>query len=229
MAQEVRSEVVRATGLHKEFRMGDTTVHALRGVDLTVGQGEFVAILGSSGSGKSTLLGLVGGLDTPTSGRVEIGGVDIIHMGENQLADIRNQKIGFVFQFFNLIPTLTAVENVELPVQFSKNGQYHARRRAEELLSLVGLSDRLKHRPGQLSGGEQQRVAIARALANGPDLLLADEPTGNLDTATGEAVLQALLDVRRETGTTLIVITHDPGVAGLADRVLTMQDGSIVP
>ena len=186
MAQEVRSEVVRATGLHKEFRMGDTTVHALRGVDIT-------------------------------------------HMGENQLADIRNQKIGFVFQFFNLIPTLTAVENVELPVQFSKNGQYHARRRAEELLSLVGLSDRLKHRPGQLSDGEQQRVAIARALANGPDLLLADEPTGNLDTATGEAVLQALLDVRRETGTTLIVITHDPGVAGLADRVLTMQDGSIVP
>ena len=220
---------MRATGLHKEFRMGDTTVHALRGVDLTVGQGEFVAILGSSGSGKSTLLGLVGGLGTPTSGRVEIGGVDITHMGENQLADIRNQKIGFVFQFFNLIPTLTAVENVELPVQFSKNGQYHARRRAGELLSLVGLSDRLKHRPGQLSGGEQQRVAIARALANGPDLLLADEPIGNLDTATGEAVLQALLDVRRETGTTLIVITHDPGVAGLADRVLTMQDGSIVP
>ena len=202
--------------------MGSATVHALRGVDLTVEQGELVAILGPSGSGKSTLLGLLGGLDTPSSGRVEIGGVDITHMSENRLADIRNRKIGFVFQFFNPIPTLTALENVELSIQFSRNGRRSPRRRAEELLSLVGLEDRLKHRPGQLSGGEQQRVAIARALANAPDLILADEPTGNLDTATGQTILQALLDVRRETGTTLIIVTHDTRAAILADRVLTM-------
>lgn len=229
MEQETKRVVVRATGLEKHFPMGTATVYALQGVDLTVEQGELVAILGPSGSGKSTLLGLLGGLDTPSSGRVEIGGVDITHMSENRLADIRNRKIGFVFQFFNLIPTLTALENVELPIQFSRNGRYSPRLRAEELLSLVGLGDRLKHRPGQLSGGEQQRVAIARALANAPDLILADEPTGNLDTATGQTVLQALLDVRRETGTTLIIITHDTRVAGLADRVLTMQDGAFVP
>ena len=229
MEQETKRVVVRATGLGKHFLMGNATVYALQGVDLTVEQGELVAILGPSGSGKSTLLGLLGGLDTPSSGRVEIGGVDITHMSENRLADIRNRKIGFVFQFFNLIPTLTALENVELPIQFSRNGKYCPRRRAEELLSLVGLSDRLKHRPGQLSGGEQQRVAIARALANAPDLILADEPTGNLDTATGQTVLQALLDVRRETATTLIIVTHDTQVAALADRVLTMQDGAFVP
>ena len=229
MERETKGEVVRATGLGKHFLMGNATVYALQGVDLTVNEGELVAILGPSGSGKSTLLGLLGGLDTPSSGRVEIGGVDITHMSENRLADIRNRKIGFVFQFFNLIPTLTALENVELPIQFSRNGKYNPRWRAKELLSLVGLSNRLKHRPGQLSGGEQQRVAIARALANEPDLILADEPTGNLDTATGQTVLQALLDVRRETGTTLIIVTHDTRVAGLADRVLTMQDGTFVP
>ena len=229
MGQETKRVVVRATSLEKHFLMGNSTVYALRGVDLAVEQGELVAILGPSGSGKSTLLGLLGGLDTPSSGQVEIGGVDITHMSENRLAAIRNGKIGFVFQFFNLIPTLTALENVELPIQFSNNGRYSPRRRAEELLSLVGLGDRLKHRPGQLSGGEQQRVAIARALANAPDLILADEPTGNLDTATGQTVLQALLDVRRETGTTLIIVTHDTHVATLADRVLTMQDGACVP
>lgn len=210
MEQEVKRVVVRATGLEKHFLMGSTTVYALGGVDITVEQGELIAILGPSGSGKSTLLGLLGGLDTPSSGRVDIGGVDITHMSENRLADIRNRKIGFVFQF-------------------SRNGKYSARRRAEELLSLVGLGDRLKHRPSQLSGGEQQRVAIARALANAPDLILADEPTGNLDTATGQTVLQALLDVRSETGTTLIIVTHDTRVAALADRVLTMQDGTFVP
>ena len=229
MEQEVKRVVVRATGLEKHFLMGSTTVYALGGVDITVEQGELIAILGPSGSGKSTLLGLLGGLDTPSSGRVDIGGVDITHMSENRLADIRNRKIGFVFQFFNLIPTLTALENVELPIQFSRNGKYSARRRAEELLSLVGLGNRLKHRPSQLSGGEQQRVAIALALANAPDLILADEPTGNLDTATGQTVLQALLDVRSETGTTLIIVTHDTRVAALADRVLTMQDGTFVP
>ena len=178
MTQETRPVVVRATDLHKEFRMGDTTVRAVGGVDLEVERGEMIAILGASGSGKSTLLGLLGGLDTPTSGRVEVAGEDITSMSENQLADIRNAKIGFVFQFFNLIQTLNAVENVELPIQFSGNGKYNSRQRSEELLTLVGLGDRLKHRPTQLSGGEQQRVAIARAMANSPDLILADEPTG---------------------------------------------------
>ena len=227
MEQEARRVVVRATGLEKRFVMGDSTVYALSGVDLTVEQGELIAILGPSGSGKSTLLGLLGGLDAPSSGRVEVGGVDITHMSENHLADIRNRKIGFVFQFFNLIPTLTALENVELPIQFSRNSN-SPHRRAEELLTLVGLAHRIKHRPGQLSGGEQQRVAIARALANAPDLILADEPTGNLDTATGEMVMQTLLDVRRETGTTLIIVTHDEQIAGLADRILTMRDGAFV-
>ena len=156
MAQGIQ-EAVRGTGLTKQFLMGNSVVDALRGVDIGVQQGEMVAILGPSGSGKSTLLGLLGGLDTPTSGRVEGGGVDITHMKENQLADIRNSKIGFVFQFFNLIPTLTSLENVELPMQFSRDGRQSPRRRAEELLAMVGLSDRLKHRPGQLSGGEQQR------------------------------------------------------------------------
>ncbi len=228
MKERANRVVVRATCLRKDFIMGDTTVHALDGVDLTVEQGELLAILGSSGSGKSTLLGILGGLDNPSAGRVEIGGVDITSMSENQLAEIRNTKIGFVFQFFNLIPTLTALENVELPIQFTRNSGFSPRPRAQELLKLVGLEDRFRHRPGQLSGGEQQRVAIARAMANAPDLILADEPTGNLDTATGQTVLQILLDVRRETGTTLIIVTHDSRVAEMADRVLTMRDGVFI-
>ena len=218
---------IRATGLQKRFDLGETPVYALRGVDLTIQRGELIAILGTSGSGKSTLLGLLGGLDTPTAGRVEIGGVDITNMGENQLAEIRNRRIGFVFQFFNLIPTLTALENVELPIQFSSNGG-PAHPRATELLELVGLGDRMRHRPGQLSGGQQQRVALARALANEPDVILADEPTGNLDTTTGDSVMQTLFDVRAKTGTTLVIVTHDPAIAARADRVLTMQDGEFV-
>ncbi len=225
MAYENRPTVVRATDLTKEFQMGDETVNAVAGVNMTVEKGEMIAILGASGSGKSTLLGLLGGLDNPSSGRVEIGGVDITSMGEGRLAEVRNEKIGFVFQFFNLIQTLTAVENVELPMQFSNNGRSGSRSRAEELLDLVGLGHRHRHRPTQLSGGEQQRVAIARALANSPDLILADEPTGNLDSGIGQAVLEALLDARAQTGTTLVLVTHDIEVAGLADRVLTMRDG----
>ena len=228
MTEQPGRVVLRATDLKKDFRMGDATVSAVDGVSLSVNEGELVAILGASGSGKSTLLGLLGGLDNPTSGRVEVGGVDITSMGEGELAEIRNEKIGFVFQFFNLIQTLTAVENVELPIQFSRNGRSHSRKRAEDLLRLVGLDHRLDHRPGQLSGGEQQRVAIARALANGPDLILADEPTGNLDSGIGQAVLQALLDARTETGTTLVLVTHDSDVAALADRSVTMKDGVLV-
>ena len=228
MASDTSEVMLRATMLEKHFQMGDTVVHALRGVDIAVTKGEIVAILGASGSGKSTLLGILGGLDAPSAGRVEIAGVDITKMNENELAEIRNKKIGFVFQFFNLISTLTALENVELPVQFSTGGQFASRKRAEELLALVGLQERLRHRPAQLSGGEQQRVAIARAMANAPDVILADEPTGNLDTATGESVMNILFDARRETGATLVLVTHDAQVAARANRTLTMQDGLLV-
>ena len=228
MAGDVAEVMLRATMLEKHFQMGDTVVHALRGIDIAITKGEIVAILGASGSGKSTRLGILGGLDAPSAGRVEIAGVDITKMSENGLAEIRNKKIGFVFQFFNLISTLTALENVELPIQFSTGGQFSSRKRAEELLELVGLKERLRHRPGQLSGGEQQRVAIARAMANAPDVILADEPTGNLDTATGESVMSILFDARRETGATLVLVTHDAQVAARANRTLTMQDGLLV-
>ena len=220
--------VVRATDVTKEFQMGAVTVHVLQGVSLAVEPGEMVAIVGPSGSGKSTLLGLIGGLDTPTSGRVEIDGLDISAMGENQLAGIRNEKIGFVFQAYNLIPTLTALENVALPAQFARRRRGKPLGRATELLDLLGLGDRLGHRPAELSGGQQQRVAIARALVNRPALLLADEPTGNLDSAAGEQVLTALQRARRETGTTLVLVTHDPAVAELAERTVRLEDGRIV-
>lgn len=221
--------VVRTTEVTKEFHTGKVVVHALRGVSLEIEAGEVVAIVGPSGSGKSTLLGLLGGLDTPTAGRVEVDGVDITNMGENQLADIRSAKIGFVFQTFNLIPTLTALENVALPAQFARGrNKVRPTRRARELLTALGLGDRLKHRPAELSGGEQQRVAIARAMVNRPALILVDEPTGNLDSASGERVLEALEQARSETGTTLVLVTHDPSVASHAGRTLRLQDGQIV-
>ncbi len=221
--------VVRATEIAKEFRTGKVVVHALRGVSLEIEAGEMVAIVGPSGSGKSTLLGLLGGLDTPTSGRVEVDSLDITDMNENQLADVRSAKIGFVFQTFNLIPTLTALENVALPAQFARSrSKVKPTRRARELLTMLGLGDRLKHWPAELSVGEQQRVALARAMVNQPVLILADEPTGNLDSASGERVLEALEQMRRETGTTLVVVTHDPSVAARADRVLQLHDGQIV-
>jgi putative ABC transport system ATP-binding protein len=221
--------VVRATEITKEFRAGKVVVHALRGISLGIEASEMVAIVGPSGSGKSTLLGLLGGLDTPTSGRVEVDSLDITDMNERQLSDVRSAKIGFVFQTFNLIPTLTALENVALPAQFARSrSKVKPMRRARELLTMVGLSDRLKHRPAELSGGEQQRVALARAMVNQPVLILADEPTGNLDSASGERVLEALEQMRRETGTTLVVVTHDPSVAARADRVLQLHDGQIV-
>jgi putative ABC transport system ATP-binding protein len=174
------------------------------------------------------LLGLIGGLDRPTAGRIEIDGIDITYMGEGRLTEVRNEKIGFVFQFFNLIPTLTALENVALPILFARQPKYHPEKRARELLELLGLGDRLHHRPMELSGGQQQRVAIARALANNPPLLLADEPTGNLDSEAAAVVLQALRDVWRETGTTVVLVTHDPELAGKMDRQVTLIDGRIV-
>ncbi|MCE7948541.1 MAG: ABC transporter ATP-binding protein [Chloroflexi bacterium CFX4] len=223
-----RVPVLRTANVTKDLPLGAETVHILRGISLEIYKGERVGIIGPSGSGKTTLLGLMGGLDTPTSGSIEIDGIDISRLSESRLTEVRNEKIGFVFQFFNLVPTLTALENVALPIEFARKPQFNPRRRAAELLDLLGLKDRLHHRPNQLSGGQQQRVAIARALANNPPLLLADEPTGNLDTESGKVVLKALQDVQRETGTTVIVVTHDPRIANQMDRVLTLLDGQLV-
>lgn len=220
--------VIRTQDLKKELRLGKIKIHALRGVDMEIQSGEMVGIVGPSGSGKSTLLGIMGGLDTPTSGIIEIDGIDISRMSEDRLTEVRNAKIGFIFQFFNLIPTLTAVENVALPIQFATRPNFNPNKRAKELLDMLGLKDRLKHRPSELSGGQQQRVAIARALANNPPILLADEPTGNLDTESGEVVLNALHTIREEQGTTIVLVTHDPDLAGKMDRVLTLIDGEIV-
>lgn len=222
------SAVVHTVDLRKDLTVGEVTVRAVRGVSLTVERGEFLSIIGPSGSGKSTLLGMLGGLDMPTSGSLFIDGVDITDLDERALTHIRNEKIGFVFQFFNLIPTLSARENVALPIQFARKKNFNPTRRAKELLDLLKLGDRLDHRPNQLSGGQQQRVALARALANNPPLLLCDEPTGNLDSASSGVVMQALRDVQREMETTIIIVTHDMTVASHADRVVTLVDGRIL-
>ncbi len=223
-----QTAVLRTRELVKDLPLGSETVHILRGISLDIYKGERVGIVGPSGSGKSTLLGLMGGLDTPSGGMIEIDGLDITHLSERKLTEVRNEKIGFVFQFFNLIPTLTALENVALPIEFARHPKFAARKRAKELLELLGMSDRINHRPSQLSGGQQQRVAIARALANNPPLLLADEPTGNLDTEAGRLVLKTLQDIQQETGTTVVVVTHDPTIAGAMQRVLTLVDGQLV-
>ncbi len=219
--------VVRTEDLRKDLKMGEVTVRAVRGVSLEVMAGEFLGIIGPSGSGKSTLLGLIGGLDTPTSGRVYIDGEDITDLSERALTRVRNEKIGFVFQFFNLVPTLTALENVALPVQFARNRQFNPTRRAQELLEMLGLGDRMKHRPSQLSGGQQQRVALARALANNPPLLLCDEPTGNLDSESSDVVMRALRTVQEQMNTTVILVTHNMDVAAQMDRLITLVDGHI--
>jgi putative ABC transport system ATP-binding protein len=220
--------VIATHQLMKRYKLGaQHHVEALRGIDLEIHAGEMVSIIGPSGSGKSTLLSIMGGLDTPTSGTIHIDGVDISRMNENQLTEIRNEKIGFIFQFFNLIPTLTAQENVALPIQFARKTSFNPDKRARELLTTLGLADRLNHRPTELSGGQQQRVAIARALANNPPLILADEPTGNLDTASGEIVLETLQEIRRDFGTTIVIVTHDTELAKMADRTLHLVDGQL--
>jgi putative ABC transport system ATP-binding protein len=219
------SYVLGTESLTKDLHVGEVTVHALRGVTLNVERGEFLGIIGPSGSGKSTLLGLIGGLDSPTSGSVYIDGTDITHLNERALTRVRNEKIGFVFQFFNLIPTLTALENVTLPIQFASKRKFDADKRAKELLDLLGIADRAHHRPAQLSGGQQQRVAIARALANAPALLLCDEPTGSLDTESSATVMKALRDVQQSMNTTVIIVTHSMDVASQLDRLVTLVDG----
>ncbi len=220
--------VIRASNIRRNLKLGSHIVHALRGVDLEIHANEMVGIIGPSGSGKSTLLGIIGGLDSPSEGKIEIEGVDITDMDEGQLTDIRNQKIGFVFQFFNLIPTLTALENVALPIEFAQAPRHKPFERAKDLLEMLGLGSRFHHRPNELSGGQQQRVAIARALANDPPILLADEPTGNLDSHSGETVLEALSAIRDNNGTTVVLVTHDPALATQMDRVLSLVDGRIV-
>ncbi|MEL6268199.1 MAG: ABC transporter ATP-binding protein [Chloroflexota bacterium] len=220
--------VIRTENLIKRYKLGrNHTVDALRGVNMTIEQGEIASIVGPSGSGKSTLLGIIGGLDTPTEGSVQIDGIEISNMNENQLTDLRNEKIGFIFQFFNLIPALTATENVALPIQFARKPGFNPEKRAKELLGELGLGDRLNHRPTELSGGQQQRVAIARALANNPPLILADEPTGNLDSDSGTMVLETLQNVRHEFGTTIVVVTHDNDLAAMLDRTIHLVDGQI--
>jgi putative ABC transport system ATP-binding protein len=204
-------------------------VDALRGVDLTIARGEFVALVGPSGSGKSTVLNLIGGLDRPTSGQVWINGTELSTSDERTLTRHRRQHVGFVFQTFNLLPRLTAEENVALPLMFSGVPEKERRGRARVLLEQVGLGPRLTHRPTQLSGGEQQRVAIARALIGQPALLLADEPTGNLDTVTGAEIMALLKELNQEQGLTLLAVTHDPEVAAFADRIVKLRDGQVEP
>jgi putative ABC transport system ATP-binding protein len=214
--------------IRKSLRLGRERIEILNGISLRVEHGDFVAIMGPSGSGKSTLLGIIAGLDNPTSGTVLIDGIDITRMGEGELAKVRNAKIGMVFQAFNLIPTLTAQENVEIPLYAGKHDGSPAAR-ARELLNLVGLGHRLRNRPNQLSGGEQQRVAVARALATNPAIVIMDEPTGNLDQRNSENVLQMIRNLREATGTTFIIATHDLNVARAADRIIRIVDGLVAP
>lgn len=218
--------MIEVRGLTKTIRNGARVVEILKGIDLTVPQGQFLAIMGASGSGKSTLLGLMAGLDAPTGGQVLIDGSEISHLPEDKLAQVRGKKIGFVFQSYQLIPTLTALENVLLPYELNANGD--GRQRAVSLLETVGLADRLHHYPVQLSGGEQQRVALARAFVLAPPIVMADEPTGNLDSKNGQHVLDLLMERQREAGTTLVMVTHDAQIAGRADRRIVMKDGRII-
>ncbi|MET9422548.1 ABC transporter ATP-binding protein [Streptomyces sp. NPDC006540] len=220
--------MVRIENLHRSYGTGAAAVHALRGVSFEIPGGELVALKGRSGSGKTTLLNLVGGLDTPDQGRITVDGTDLSELGENGLLELRRDRIGFIFQSFGLIPILSAAENVGVPMRLRKADPREREERVALLLALVGLADHAAQRPGELSGGQQQRVAIARALANRPKLLIADEPTGQLDAETGLAVMELLRAVVRSENVTALVATHDPQLLGLADRVLELADGEIV-
>lgn len=223
--------IIRLEGLEKRYALGgEAEVRALRGVDLVVKPGEYVAIMGPSGSGKSTLMNTLGCLDRPSAGEYVLDGETVANLNDDQLADIRNRKVGFVFQSFNLLSRQTAITNVELPLRYSSNSKYAGnargrRARAIEALKAVGLENRMTHRPAELSGGQQQRVAIARAIVNDPAIIMADEPTGNLDSKVGKEIMNLLLDLNKESGTTLIIVTHDPTVAEQTQRVIRLRDG----
>lgn len=218
--------VIQVEDAHKYYELGETRVHALRGIDVTIDRGEFVAIMGASGSGKSTFMNILGCLDQPTSGRYLLDGTDVSGLKKTELAAIRNRQLGFVFQGFNLLARTTALENVELPTLYARLDKEERLRRAEEALRLVGLGDRMGHFPSQLSGGQQQRVAIARALVNQPSILLADEPTGNLDSRTSVEIMDILQDLN-DKGLTVVLVTHEADIAHFARRVITFRDGKI--
>jgi len=219
--------LIHAEGLTKSFRSGDKPLEVLKGIDFTIQSGEMVAVCGASGVGKSTLLHILGTLEHPTAGRVLYEGIDVFSLNHNLLARFRNRVIGFVFQFHHLLPEFTAVENVMMPGLINGGAPHEVRQKAEMILSELGLTGRFNHRPGELSGGEQQRVAIARAIAKNPEVLLCDEPTGALDSATGVLVLEAIERVNRDLGTSTVLITHNAGIAAMADRVIQLHDGRI--
>ncbi len=220
-------EVIRINEVTKVYKMGTQEVHALRGVSLGIQRGESVAIMGPSGSGKSTLMNVIGCLDQPTSGEYFLDGEDVSQMSEDELADVRNRRVGFIFQSFNLLARTSARENVQLPLIYAGTSPKMRRQRAEEVLRAVGLGDRLDHMPNELSGGQQQRVAIARALVNRPSIILADEPTGNLDSKSGKEVMNILMNLNREQNITVVLVTHDPRLTQYVSRVINLFDGTI--
>lgn len=222
-----RRIIVELENVKKVYKLGSVDVPAIKGISIKIYEGEFLAIVGKSGSGKSTCLNLIGCLDKPTSGRIMLLGKDISKLSESELARIRGKTIGFVFQMFNLVPTLNTMENIMLPMIFQGVNKDERMKRVKEIIKLVGLENRMFHKPNELSGGERQRVAIARALVNKPKLILADEPTGNLDSKNGKAIIDLLMKINRESGTTLVVVTHDIELATLAERIVKLEDGKI--